>query len=157
MDQQTMNEEKIIIYCDGACANNQQRENLGGWGAILSLQGTQTKEIYGGEKNTTNNRMELIACIRALEAVKRRDLPVEVYSDSAYMVNCINQKWYRKWQLNGWKTSKKEPVENKDLWLRLLRLLDTLNVSFKKVKGHANIALNERADFLAKKWIKENS
>ena len=151
-----MADEKIIIYCDGACSNNQQRENLGGWGAILSFDGSKTKEIHGGEQNTTNNRMELTACIRALEAVKRKDLHVEVYSDSAYMVNCINQKWYKKWQLNGWKTSKKEPVENKDLWLRLLKLLDGLQVSFKKVKGHANIELNERADFLAKKWIKES-
>ena len=100
--------------------------------------------------------MELTACIRALEEVKRRDIQIEVYSDSAYIVNCINQKWYKKWQLNGWKTSKKEPVENKDLWLRLLELLDRLPVTFTKVKGHANIELNERADFLAKKWIKEN-
>lgn len=152
-----MSEKKIIIFCDGACSNNQQRLNLGGWGAVLSFDDTKTKEIYGGEKNTTNNRMELTACIRALEAVKRRDLPVEIYSDSAYMVNCINQKWYRRWRLNGWKTSKKEPVENKDLWLRLLKLIETFNVTFKKVKGHANIELNERADFLAKKWIKENS
>ena len=151
-----MAKEKIVIYCDGACSNNQQRENLGGWGAILGFKDAKSREIHGGQKNTTNNRMELTACIRALEEVKRKDLQIEIYSDSAYIVNCINQQWYKKWQLNGWKTSKKEPVENKDLWLQLLRLLDRLPVTFTKVKGHANIELNERADFLAKKWIKEN-
>ena len=74
-----MAKEKIEIYCDGACSNNQQRENLGGWGAILSFMEAKSREIYGGEKNTTNNRMELTACIRALEEVKRRDIQIEVY------------------------------------------------------------------------------
>jgi ribonuclease HI len=142
--------EKIIIYCDGACSNNQQRDNRGGWGAILLYQG-KTKEISGGERNTTNNRMELLACIRALEAVKNRSLPVEVHTDSAYLANCLLQKWYLRWQKNGWQTAGKKPVENKDLWLRLLALKEGFSgLTFHKVAGHSQIELNERADQLAK-------
>lgn len=147
-----MTDQKIVIYCDGACSGNQYDQNRGGWGAVL-LYNMKQKEIFGGEKNTTNNRMELTACIRALEELKRTDLPVEVYSDSAYMVNCFHQKWYVKWQKNNWKNSKKEPVENKDLWVRLLSLVEQLDVTFFKVKGHANIPLNELADRLANKGM----
>ena len=85
--------DKIIIYCDGACSNNQQKQNRGGWGAILLYRG-KSKEISGAERNTTNNRMELMACIQALAAVKNRSLPVEVFTDSAYLANCLLQKWY---------------------------------------------------------------
>ena len=145
--------EKIVIYCDGACSNNQQKDNRGGWGAILLYQG-KTKEISGGERNTTNNRMELLACIRALEAVKNRSLPVEVHTDSAYLANCLLQKWYLRWQRNGWLTAGKKPVENKDLWLRLLALKDKFtHVSFHKVAGHSHVELNERADQLAREAI----
>ena len=115
--------ENIIIYCDGACSNNQQRSNRGGWGAVLLYKGA-VKEISGAERNTTNNRMELLACIKALEAVKNRSLPVAVFTDSAYLANCLLQKWYVRWQRNGWLTAGKKPVENKDLWLRLLALKD---------------------------------
>ena len=147
--------EKIIIYCDGACSNNQQKENRGGWGAILLYKG-QAKEISGAERNTTNNRMELLACIKALEAVKNHSLPVEVFTDSAYLANCLLQRWYVRWQKNGWQTAGKKPVENKDLWLRLLALKDKLApVSFHKVAGHSNIALNVRADLLAKEAIEK--
>jgi ribonuclease HI len=149
--------DKITIYCDGACSNNQQRENRGGWGAILQYQG-KTREISGAEKNTTNNRMELLACIRALEALKNRALPVEVFTDSAYLANCLVQKWYVRWQKNGWQTSGKKPVENKDLWLRLLALKDRFpRITFHKVAGHSHIELNERADQLAKEAIQKNS
>jgi len=145
--------EKIIIYCDGACSNNQHKENRGGWGAILLYKG-KTKEISGAERNTTNNRMELLACIKALEAVKNRSLPVEVFTDSAYLANCLLQKWYVRWQKNGWQTAGKKPVENKDLWLQLLAIKDKFaRVSFHKVAGHSNIALNDRADELAKEAI----
>lgn len=145
--------EKIIIYCDGACSNNQQKENRGGWGAILLYRG-KAKEISGGERNTTNNRMELLACIRALEAVKNRSLPVEVYTDSAYLANCLLQKWYLRWQKNGWLTAGRKPVENKDLWLRLLELKQGFpRLAFHKVAGHSQIELNERADQLAKEAI----
>ncbi len=145
--------EKIIIYCDGACSNNQQKENRGGWGAVLLFKG-KVKEISGAERNTTNNRMELQACIKALEAVKNRSLPVEVFTDSAYLANCLLQKWYRRWQRNGWQTAGKKAVENKDLWLRLLALKEKFpRITFQKVAGHSNVAMNERADQLAKDAI----
>jgi ribonuclease HI len=150
-----MSTEKIIVYCDGACSNNQQRDNRGGWGAILQYKG-KTREISGAEKNTTNNRMELLACIKALEAVKTRSLPIAVFTDSAYLANCLLQKWYLRWQKNGWQTAAKKPVENKGLWLRLLALKDKFSrITFHKVAGHSQIALNERADQLAKEAIQK--
>lgn len=146
-------EQKIIIYTDGACSGNQNDENYGGYGALLIYKDNR-KEIYGGEVNTTNNRMELMACIKALEALKRKDIPIEIYTDSAYVCNCFNQKWYKNWQKNGWKNSKKEPVENKDLWLNLIELVDSFNdIKFIKVKGHSGNELNEIADDLANKGM----
>jgi ribonuclease HI len=147
--------DKIIIYCDGACSNNQQRQNRGGWGAILQYKG-KDREISGAEKNTTNNRMELLACIKALEAIRNPTLPVAVFTDSAYLHNCLMQKWYIRWQKNGWLTANKKPVENKDLWTRLLQLKNNFpHITFHKVAGHSNIELNERADELAKEAIKK--
>lgn len=143
-----------MIYTDGACSGNQFKENSGGWGAVL-ISGSNRKEIYGGEKNTTNNRMELTACIKALHEVKQKEFKIILYSDSSYIVNCLNNKWYIKWEKNGWKNSKKEPVENKDLWEKLLQLSRELNVEFIKVKGHSGIELNEEADRLANKGMKE--
>ncbi|MCK5004753.1 MAG: ribonuclease HI, partial [Candidatus Aminicenantes bacterium] len=102
----------VEIYTDGACSGNQFKDNLGGWGAVL-FYGDKKKEIFGGERNTTNNRMEMKACIMGLREMKSTDIQIKLYSDSAYIVNCINKKWYMKWEKNGWKTSKKEPVENK--------------------------------------------
>ncbi|MBM3172999.1 MAG: ribonuclease HI [Chloroflexi bacterium] len=147
-----MSQHKKIIYCDGACSGNQFRGNRGGWGAVLKYKDT-VKEIWGGEDNTTNQRMELTACIKALEQLKEPDIEIEIYSDSAYLVNCINQKWYEKWQKNGWKNYKKQPVENKDLWLKLLSLLSKHKATFHKVKGHSASALNKLADQLAQKGI----
>jgi len=139
----------IMIYTDGACSGNQNKKNFGGWGAILKFGG-KTKEISGGEADTTNNRMELTACIEGLKALKRDDIDVEIFSDSSYIVNCINKEWYKTWQKNGWKTSKKQSVENIDLWKELLKLIDGKRVKFTKVKGHSGIELNERADELAR-------
>jgi len=144
----------IDIYTDGACSGNQFRKNTGGWGAIL-ISADKSKEIFGGEKDTTNNRMELKACIMGLCEVKREDTAIRLYSDSAYIVNCINNKWYVKWEKNGWKTSKKEPVENRDLWEELLLLVKKFNIEFIKVKGHSGIELNERADELANRGMAE--
>lgn len=146
--------DKIIIYCDGACSGNQFKNNVGGWGAVLKYKAS-VKEIYGGEKNTTNNRMELTACIKALEQIKSKDYQVELYCDSAYIVNCFQQRWYLKWQKNGWKTAKKTAVENRDLWMRLLELENQYTVTFHKVKGHTGVELNERADELANKGMAE--
>ncbi len=145
--------DKIIIYCDGACSNNQQRKNRGGWGAVMQYK-DKTREISGAQHNTTNNRMELLACIKALEAIKDPDLPVAVFTDSAYLHNCLMQKWYRRWLKNGWLTASKKPVENKDLWLRLLELKERFHhITFHKVAAHSHIELNERADQLAKEAI----
>lgn len=145
--------DKLIIYTDGACSGNQNKENKGGYGAVMIYKNHQ-KKIYGGEVNTTNNRMELKGCIEALKTLKRKDIPVEVYTDSAYICNCINQKWYVKWRKNGWKNSTNKPVENKDLWEELLYLIESLeNITFIKVKGHSGIELNELADELANRGM----
>lgn len=143
-----MSSKEIIVYTDGACSGNQQRDNAGGWGVVL-VYPDQTKELFGGEKNTTNNRMEMTACIKALEAINATDLPIKLHSDSAYIVNCFHQRWYVKWRSNNWKNARKQPVENQDLWKPLLALAEKLPVRFVKVKGHAGIPLNERADELA--------
>jgi len=146
--------DKVTIYCDGACSGNQFKGNKGGWGAIL-IAGDVAKEIHGGEVNTTNQRMELIACIEALERLNRDGLEVDVYSDSAYLVNGMQQRWYDRWQKNGWLNYKKKPVENKDLWERLLKQVARQKVSFRKVAGHSGVELNERADELARQAIAE--
>ncbi len=141
----------IIVHCDGACSNNQQRRNRGGWGAVLRC-GDRVRELSGAEADTTNNRMELTACIRALEAIRRPDLSVEVRTDSAYLCNAVNQRWLARWQRNGWKTAARKPVENRDLWERLIVLLASFRrVRFVKVKGHSDIPDNERADELARR------
>jgi ribonuclease HI len=145
--------ERIVVYCDGACSNNQQRRNRGGWAAIL-LYRDKTREISGAERDTTNNRMELLACIKALETIKDPSLPVAVYTDSAYLHNCLTQKWYLRWRRNGWLTAGRKPVENKDLWQRLLVLKERFPaIAFHKVAAHSHVALNERADELAKEAI----
>ena len=146
--------EKIIIYCDGGCSGNQYDHNKGGWGAVLKYK-DRVKEIYGGEKNTTNQKMELTAAIRALEEIKSNGIEIEVHSDSAYLVNCMTQRWHAKWQRNGWINSKKEPVANKELWMRLLELTKKYKVHFHKVAGHSGVELNELADQLANKGIEE--
>lgn len=140
--------EKIIIYCDGACSGNQFDENVGGWGAVLKYKGIN-KDIHGGEVNTTNNIMELTAAIEALKAVKTTDVPIEMYIDSAYVVNGMNE-WIHNWIKKGWRKSNKKPVENKELWIKLNELRNNQSsVSFVKVKGHSGVELNELADQLA--------
>lgn len=143
---------KITIYCDGACSGNQFSDNYGGWGAVLKYK-NHTKEIYGSEKNTSNQKMEINACIKALETITKGGFEIDIYSDSAYLVNCINKRWFESWQKNGWKNAKKKPVENQDLWKRLLDLLKKFEVTFYKVEGHSGDKLNERADKLAQQGI----
>lgn len=143
--------EKIIIYTDGACSGN---PGPGGWGAVL-MSGSNKKEISGADPQTTNQRMELMAVVAALKALKVTGWEVEVYSDSAYLVNAFGQKWLDKWQQNGWKNSKKEEVANQDLWKELLELTSRNRVTMKKVKGHAGDEYNERCDQLARQAIKE--
>lgn len=142
--------DKIIIYCDGGCRGNQNTENVGGWGAVLKYK-DKVKEIHGGQLNTTNNIMELTAAIKSLESLKSNNIPVEVYIDSAYVVNGMNE-WIKGWIAKGWRKSNKKPVENKELWIKLKEVSDKqLNIKFLKVAGHSGVELNELADQLANK------
>ena len=140
--------EKITIYTDGACSGN---PGPGGWGAILMYKDNK-KEISGGKKDTTNNVMELTAVIEALKLLKY-PCKVSLYSDSAYVVNAFLQKWIFGWQKNNWKTADKKDVKNKELWQELVKLTRTHDVTFIKVKGHADNEYNNRCDELARKAI----
>lgn len=137
--------DEIIIYTDGGAIGN---PGPGGYGVVISAQGLE-KELSGGYELTTNNRMELMACIVALEALKGRGLPVTLYSDSSYVVNGMTRGWAKKWQKNGWRKADKKPVINRDLWEKLLELAKKHQVVFRWVKGHAGNPLNERCDRLA--------
>ncbi len=150
--ERTKRVKRITIYTDGACSGN---PGPGGWGAIL-MYGDVKKELSGYEPGTTNNRMELTAAIEALDALKE-PCQVDLYSDSAYLVNAFLQDWLGKWQIKGWVNSKKEPVENQDLWQELLRLSRKHKVKWIKVKGHSDNALNNRCDELARNEIKKNN
>lgn len=143
-----MNEKlkKVLIYTDGACSGN---PGPGGYGAILIYNGKE-KEISGGEENTTNNKMEMLGVIKALELLKEK-CDVEIYSDSAYVVNSINNKWVYSWKKNNWIKSDKSKAKNIDLWERMLDLISFHNVKFIKVKGHADNEYNNRCDKLAVK------
>lgn len=134
-----MKKDRILrIYTDGGCSGNQSRENLGGWGAVMEF-GDASKELYGSEKNTTNNRMEMTALLEAFKAIKKENQQIHVFSDSSYLMDCFRKRWYLSWQKNGWKTSAKKPVENQDLWQQLLPYTERHTISFYRVKGHVNI------------------
>ncbi len=136
--------KQVEIFTDGACSGN---PGPGGWGAILRCDGKE-KELSGGEKDTTNNRMELTAVIKALEALKY-PCQVIVTTDSKYVCDAINQKWVFSWRDNNWRKKDKKPALNPDLWQQLLNLLEIHNVTFKWVKGHNDHPENERCDKLA--------
>jgi ribonuclease HI len=142
--------KKISIYTDGACSGN---PGVGGWGAVLLYNDSQ-REISGYSPDTTNNVMEISAAVNALELLKE-PCQVELYSDSAYLVNAFNQKWIENWQKNGWRTSSKEPVKNKELWEKLIKLSTMHKLKFIKVKGHSDNELNNRCDEMARAKIKE--
>jgi ribonuclease HI len=125
----------VNIYTDGACSGNQHEHNIGGWGAVLEYGGS-LKKVHGGERNTTNNRMEMKALIGAFAALTREDLYIRVFSDSSYLMDCFRKKWYLNWQRNGWLNAKKQPVENRDLWELLLPRLQNNEIEFFRVKGH---------------------
>jgi ribonuclease HI len=133
----------VVIYTDGACKGN---PGPGGWGALLSCKGSE-RELFGGESNTTNNRMELTAVIRALESLKRR-CAVAVYTDSQYVKKGI-EDWVHAWKKNGWKTADRKPVKNADLWQELDRLAREHDIEWHWVRGHAETPGNNRADALA--------
>lgn len=136
--------KEVVIYTDGACSGN---PGPGGWAAILRY-GSHVKEISGGEEHTTNQRMELQAAIEGLKALKE-PCKVKLHSDSAYLVNAFQQNWHLKWEKNGWKNSAGDPVANRELWQELIRLTKIHNVTFIKVKGHADDEWNNRCDRLA--------
>ncbi len=146
--------KKVYIFTDGACSGN---PGPGGWGAVLRYNSTE-KELSGAEENTTNNRMELTACIEALSLLKE---PCEVVltTDSQYVVNGITKGWAASWRANGWRKADKKPALNSDLWGRLLDLCETHKVIFNWIKGHAGHEENERCDRLAvgeyQKYIKK--
>jgi ribonuclease HI len=139
-----MSDERVTIYTDGACSGN---PGPGGCGAILQFNGTE-KELMGGEPHTTNNRMELLAAISALEALKR-PVTVDLYTDSEYLRGGITG-WINNWKRNGWRTKDKKPVKNIDLWQRLDAALGEHRIQWHWVKGHAGHDMNERADQLAR-------
>jgi ribonuclease HI len=136
--------ERVAIWTDGACSGN---PGPGGWGAILTY-GEKRKELSGGEPATTNNRMELMAAIQALEALTR-PCTVDLYTDSAYLKGGITS-WLKGWKRNGWKTADKKPVKNVELWQRLEDATHPHKIDWHWVKGHANDVMNERADELAR-------
>ena len=138
----------IKIYTDGACKGNPGK---GGWGALIQLGG-ESIEIFGGEPNTTNNRMELIAVIEALVKVKAEPSRVMVFTDSTYVQKGISE-WILNWKKNGWRSSNKQPVKNQDLWMRLDELKQGMTIEWNWVKGHAGHPENERADFLANQGV----
>ncbi|AJY74418.1 ribonuclease HI [Paenibacillus beijingensis] len=142
--------KEVIIYTDGACSGN---PGPGGWGAVL-FYGQHKKEISGGEKLTTNNRMEIQAVIEALSLLKE-PCKAAVHSDSAYVVNCFQQNWIKGWLRNGWKNSKNQPVENKELWQKLLEQMERHEVRYVKVKGHSDNEWNNRCDELAREAIRK--
>ncbi|QHI72281.1 ribonuclease H family protein [Aminipila terrae] len=146
----------LKIYTDGACSGNQNDNNIGGWGCVLEY-GEHQKELFGGQADTTNNRMEMTALIEALSAVKKQNQTIEVFSDSSYLMNCFREKWYEGWLKNNWITSGKKPVENRDLWENLLALVDGHNISFYRVKGHVNLnSKTTNFDALYEKFIQMN-
>lgn len=152
---------KIRVFTDGACSGN---PGPGGWGAIVCMPNDNI-ELSGGQQNTTNNRMELLAVLESLKclATKVKEYAfnrIEIYSDSAYVVNAINQKWLKKWNSNGWKTLQGTEIKNIDIWSKMHDILSRykkaqIDVNFIKVKGHSGIEQNERVDKIAKKEVQK--
>ena len=141
---------KYTIYTDGACSGN---PGSGGWGAVILDQDKKQNNISGNEKNTTNNRMELMAPIMALKKIKPRS-EVKIFTDSTYVKNGITE-WIKKWEKNDWKNANKKPVKNKDLWIKLNDLCKKYKIDWKWIKGHSNNKYNDLADDLATRAIQD--
>lgn len=135
---------EVILYTDGACSGN---PGPGGWGALLLWKGKE-REMTGGAHDTTNNRMEMMAVIEGLTALKK-PCYVKIHSDSALIVNTFTKGWIKSWKKRGWKKSNKKPVENRDLWEKMLKAMEPHTIEWIKVKGHADNQLNNRVDRLA--------
>ena len=140
----------INIYTDGACSDN---PGIGGWGVVILIKDEKPILLNGGALNTTNNRMELTAAIEALKYIEKKS-EINLFTDSKYVKDGIIS-WVKKWEINGWKTSNKKPVKNKDLWIKLDNEISKHNIKWNWVKGHANDQYNEKADELARKYIEE--
>lgn len=138
----------VVMYTDGACSGN---PGPGGWGVLIVEDGRET-ELSGGEKSTTNQRMELTAPIQGLRTLEGRRR-VAIHSDSAYVINCFRDRWYERWRKNGWLNVQKKPVENRDLWEALIALVERHDVTWHKVAGHSGHPENDRADALARSGI----
>lgn len=143
--------ERIYVYTDGACKQvKNSGRGPGGWSVVVLFGPNDLREFAGGEPDTTNNRMELEAAVQGLKYLNESHSGrVTLYSDSAYLCNCFAQQWHKKWATNGWKTAAGRPVENRDLWDRLLPLVERLKPVIIKVKGHADNKFNNRCDKLA--------
>ncbi len=137
--------KRVTIYTDGACSVN---PGPGGWGCVLIFNGVE-KEFSGFENDTTNNRMEMLAVIQALSKLKE-PCEIDLYSDSAYVVNAFIKDWITSWQQKDWKNAEKKPVKNVDLWRQMLELVNIHKVTWHKVKGHSNVEYNNRCDALAR-------
>lgn len=136
----------MIIYTDGA---HSSKTNIGGWAYVLVTGETSEQHAYGSEYNTTNNRMELTALLRAMQYVDNlpnADELNHIYTDSAYIANCFAEKWYKKWRENGWVSASRTPVKNKDLWEQILELYETGSFIIEKVNGHSDVLYNNLAD-----------
>ena len=147
-----MSEIQKVVYTDGACSGN---PGLGGWGVVILKDTQKPILLNGGENNTTNNRMELTAAIKSIKYFQDKQ-NLEIFTDSQYLKNGI-ETWINNWKINGWKTSNKKKVKNQDLWIELDKIIEKHNIKWNWVKGHANNEFNEKADFLARKFIQENS
>jgi ribonuclease HI len=145
-----VNKPRVEIFTDGACSGN---PGPGGWGAILR-SGSNEREISGGDPSTTNNRMEMTAAIRALEALKTHAIAI-IHTDSRYLMDGIT-KWLPRWKAKGWRTADNKPVKNVELWMELEKALDSHEVSWRWVKGHSDHVENARADALARAAIPRN-
>ena len=141
----------ITIYTDGACSGN---PGIGGWGAVILEINKKDTFLNGGNDNTTNNQMELTAAIEALKYFKNRQI-IKLITDSKYVKDGI-QSWIQNWKKNGWKTAAKKPVKNKELWIELDQLISRHTISWEWVKGHAGNTYNEKADYLARRYIETN-
>lgn len=138
----------VELWTDGSCKANGKNESIGSWGYLIKEGNISVTSKVGIERSTTNNRMEMMAIYKGLEKIKEiyGNVSATVYSDSAYTLNCVNQKWYEKWEKNDWKTSTRTPVKNDDLWKLLIPYFKNSNYTFIKVKGHNGIKENEMVD-----------
>lgn len=141
----------IVIYTDGACSGN---PGIGGWGAVIIIPKQDPIHLHGGTNQTTNNQMELTAAIESLKYFNKAQ-SIKIITDSKYMMNGI-EKWIIKWKKNGWITASKKPVKNKKLWEELDNLIIKHRISWEWIKGHTGLLYNEKADYLARKFIEEN-